>query len=306
MHKASITHRSTGPPRPSTFQALLRLGAIVCVTLAVISMSATLALADLTVSDGAASFLWDTDATDGTAGGSNFVEPFGSTDMQYTERWFLRFDGINYAIAGPTTQVGGGNSASVTFNGIAGGSGLPGAFEGFDVTINYTITDTGSQAHMHTTTTVTNLSAIAQDISLINYFDYDIQGFSGDEAVATSNGDVTITVRDPVAVGQIRRVGIGADSFGIGNYNGLLNGLIAGDTLTDVGSPFGPGDFTGAMQWDLNVAGGGSVSVNGSVLGTTAFVPEPSMVGALAAMTAGLGFVGLRRRRRAKQEKSAE
>ena len=307
MYSASIAHRSHGPPPRRRMWTIVRRGALLCVAVATACLATSPAHADLSITDGAASFFWDTDNAGGAAT-ADFVESFGGNDMQYAENWYLRYNGTTYSLSGATTQVGSGNAASVTFSGIAS---VPLQFEGFDVTISYQIADTGSQSHMHTSATVTNLSGTAQNVSLINYFDYDvptIDDAGNNSAISTLNGDgVSIRIFNP-GKGQIVRTGNGASHFQVANYAGLVNGIENGTitSLNDSTANFISGDFTGAIQWDVSVAGSGSSTVTGTVLGTTAFVPEPSMVSALAIMTVGLGVVGLRRRKRAKAQVESE
>ena len=59
--------------------------------------------------------------------------------------------------------------------------------------------------------------------------------------------------------------------------------------LPDTGAPFGPGDFTGALQFDFSLAPGGSQG-----LGIT-LIPEPATVIQLALGLFGLAFAGRKR-----------
>jgi hypothetical protein len=59
--------------------------------------------------------------------------------------------------------------------------------------------------------------------------------------------------------------------------------------LPDAGVPFGPGDFTGALQFDFSIAAGGS-----QALGIT-LVPEPATTSLLGIGLLGLAFAGRKR-----------
>ncbi len=66
--------------------------------------------------------------------------------------------------------------------------------------------------------------------------------------------------------------------------------------LNNSGLPFGPGDYTGAWQWDLVIGAGESATVSSS-FGTTppAEVPEPS---SYALVSLGVGLMAALRFRR--------
>jgi hypothetical protein len=86
--------------------------------------------------------------------------------------------------------------------------------------------------------------------------------------------------------------GVGANAYQAQAFSGLQTSLTNATitNLNNTGLPFGPGDFTGAFQWNNVVAAGGTLTVT-SIF--TAYVPAP---GALALL--GLaGLVGSRRRR---------
>jgi len=65
-------------------------------------------------------------------------------------------------------------------------------------------------------------------------------------------------------------------------------------TLTDAAGPVGPGDVTWALQWDLNIAPGGSVLISKDKYLSVMVVPEPS---AIALLGLGMGACLLRRRK---------
>jgi hypothetical protein len=87
---------------------------------------------------------------------------------------------------------------------------------------------------------------------------------------------------------------VAADHFEIAPFPVLqttldaMQGVGAAD-LADASSPFGPADFTGALQFDFSLAPGASQG-----FGMT-LIPEPSSAIQLALGLLGLAFAGRRR-----------
>jgi hypothetical protein len=88
---------------------------------------------------------------------------------------------------------------------------------------------------------------------------------------------------------------VAADHFQIAPWSVLRDNLnamqgVGAADLADTGSPFGPDDFTGALQFDFSLAPGASQG-----LGVT-LIPEPASALQLALGLLGLAFAGRRRR----------
>lgn len=131
----------------------------------------------------------------------------------------------------------------------------------------------------------------------MNYFDYDLgSSFSDDSATyRTIAGPTTgrIEVTDSNSDIGVAREGV-FDSWQIGAYGQLDSQISNGTGLSESGSPFGPGDFTGALQWDIQIPVWGGQQVFASTGSIGSEVPEVGQV-----LSAGLLlFVGLVRRRR--------
>ena len=142
------------------------------------------------------------------------------------------------------------------------------------------------------TNTVTNTGASAATISLFFFQDFDINGSaSGDSATLLSTNLMQIT--DSVA-NFVQWNGIGADGYRAGAFAtarlGLNDAVV--DDFADTGLPFGPGDFTGAFQWDVTLAPNESVVLSSAFILNGAAIPEPTTL-----CLVGFAFVGLLGRR---------
>jgi hypothetical protein len=84
------------------------------------------------------------------------------------------------------------------------------------------------------------------------------------------------------------------NKYHVGEYSTLRDLLTdnAVTNLNNMGLPFGPGDFTAAYQWNVNLGAGGTTVF---FVGLTAFVPEP---GTLALLCSGVVVFASHRRRR--------
>ena len=222
--------------------------------------------ATLSISQGAASFSYN----DSSSSNDLFVYD-GSGDVLYQEAWYIiTTSGTTLLENG--TLVTGTDSATITYTGSLGG-GVS------SVAITYTITDTGSAGVLSSSAVVSTLGGA--EAKLVNYFDYDVgtnggsSTFGDDEAIYNASSG-TILVTDPGSDLAVSRQGIFNDSWQIGTF-GSLNAQIAGGTgLNGTGSPYGPADFTGALQWDIDLEPLGTATyANTATLGE---VPEIGQV----------------------------
>jgi len=255
----------------------------------------------VTVTDGINSLVWDVDQT-----GSNASQtlagavPGVDTDILFEEGWFLIVGGqvARLADTNPADiSVSGNNTSSVDIS----YSNVQVAAAVFDIDLSYQVS-----------TSPTGLINIALEAdldflegntgpttgSVINYFDYDIDGFSGQNAVFTGAPNPTISQLNPATDNGYARTGIDADAFDINSFATLRTSLEGGNLL-DSTPNLGTIDVTGALQWNFALAPGDSFVVSGGGVGTVdgefEAIPEPSMLGTMCFLS---GMMYLRRSRR--------
>lgn len=140
---------------------------------------------------------------------------------------------------------------------------------------------------------VTSASASTLDLVFYAYVDLDLEESFGNDLATGGPGGFQVIDGDTgftLMVGSM----VAADHFEIAPFPVLqttldaMQGAGAAD-LADAGGPFGPADFTGALQFDFSLAPGGSQGF-GMML-----IPEPSSAIQLALGLLGLAFAGRRR-----------
>jgi hypothetical protein len=141
---------------------------------------------------------------------------------------------------------------------------------------------------------LTNASAGPQDLTFYAYADFDLSGGATDDLADGGAGGFALV--DSVSAFELLfGASVAADHWLVGAYPGvqsLLDSLqgVGAQDLGDSGTPFGPGDFTGALQFGFSLAPGGS-----GTLGLIA-IPEPATVLLFAFGLSGLTIAGRRRR----------
>ncbi|MEM4409200.1 MAG: PEP-CTERM sorting domain-containing protein [Candidatus Caldarchaeum sp.] len=148
---------------------------------------------------------------------------------------------------------------------------------------------------------VRNQSDHTIPVSLFGYFDFDVNtDFLDDVAVISgvSNhiqhiADIPQGTQNP-ADAVVLASSTGLSGWQISEFAEILADLADDNinNLTNSGSPFGPGDYTGAFQWSFELEPGGEFV--GSLTKIVNVVPEP---GTFLALGAGLAFLLARRRR---------
>jgi hypothetical protein len=183
----------------------------------------------------------------------------------------------------PISGAGSTASSQVVLN--AAGAAVLGLAAG-DITLDYAFALDGATRSLVWDVDVTSASAGTLDLVFYAYLDLDLENSFADDLA--TGGPTGFHVTDG-STGFDLTIGstLAADHFQISAYPGLqaaldgMQGLGAAD-LSDSGSPFGPSDFTGALQFDFSLAPGGSQG-----FGVT-LVPEPA-----SALQLGLGLLGL-------------
>jgi hypothetical protein len=136
---------------------------------------------------------------------------------------------------------------------------------------------------------VRNTTSQSVNLNIFNYLDADLADTSGgDSADLLGSNVVRIIDGDWVATYE------GTDIFEVGGYPSIL-GMLTDDDADDfsgVNGVFPEGDVTAGFQWNTALAPNRAVTFTASF--TVTQVPAP---GAAALFGAGLGLVGVRRRR---------
>lgn len=286
----------------------------VCLIVVVNALFATSVFAQVSISDGGASYVW----TPGTTG-STFSDT-NSGNVLFEDRWMVQYDdgsgiGTSTLVEALDSQVddgsdidflgtvNSGNTATSTWqiNG-EGGAGT----HLYEVSIIHTIRESsGGVATLEYDVTFTTIAAFPNSqpgstVKIWYYSDNDLgSSFLDDSADGQlSGGDGLVQIGDvsgsPI---NVYHHGFGADGFEVRNAAdpGSLEGDILGGgyDLSNGGGPLTGVDVRMALQWNLTAPGqGNSVTINGLVT-----IPEPGSLAFLGVLAlAGTGFVRRRRR----------
>lgn len=226
-------------------------------------------------------------AASGPPGAVFRVNGFAGDNHLYATWWWFRVQGDSRELAlhNATGTVGGGNTATTTWNltGTVGGNPYS-----FSAALTYTATDTGENlGQVLQTMVVTNTGSQPLNLDLFNYADFDVNNTSGGDSATGGLGGITISD----GPWSILYQGVGASAYQVTNFSSLITQLTDGSAqnYSNTGLPFGPGDFTGGFQWTLALPAGESATVVMSI----GVVPTPASLTLL-----GLGGLVAARRRR--------
>lgn len=227
---------------------------------------------------------------------SGDFQPDSTTDHLFENWWWYR---VNSAVGNDTKENQFGLPAdSQSYVGNVATLGWSfsiddprGGIDIFDARLRVQLNDGGSpgEAIVMQEMLITNTGTGSLSISIFNFADFDVSGSFGNDS-ATISGD-TMTITDGTTSDYIEFFGLDADAFQAQAFPGLGNALDDGGitNLNNSGLPFGPGDFTGAFQWDITLAAGDQTTIIEGISANMP-VPEPATLlilgGALAAMAA--------------------
>lgn len=229
-----------------------------------------------------------------------------TTDHMFGGWWYYRVSGdtrerpfgiytnsAGGALAGSSTYAG--NTA--TYNWSETDSA---AVVRFNAVYTSVLTDgpTPGSATLANTFSITNPGSVPLVISLFNYADFDVNASAGGDAATGNINSMTITEGSTSIVFSASN----ASAFQVAAFAAIRDLLLNAnvDNLDNSGLPFGPGDFTGAYQWNLTIQPGTTVDVQ-STWAISVAVPEPATLAGVGAgiFAAGFGY----RRWRSKQKR---
>lgn len=159
------------------------------------------------------------------------------------------------------------------------GSELP-----FDARLEGHLTDAGSnQARLVETLTITNPGAAPLEVVIFTYADVNShQAFGNQPDTAELVAANRIRIDDHGTFDFAEFLAVGADAWKVQGFNNLLQfDLLNGSpsSFSDTGLPFGPGNFTGAFQWDLELAAHASHTIGvGMSVNTPASATAPELI----------------------------
>ncbi len=181
---------------------------------------------------------------------SNFTN--GTADHLHQFWWWYRIDGDTQETPMPWPPT----SQDYTLNAAT----LAMTTASFDVSLVATITANGvDSANVVQQFELTNTTTANLNMTLFSYADFDVTTSINNNAVLFAPNHTRIDFGVPYS----DYLAPGADHYEAANYAGLRTRLQ--DTmltdLPDLGLPFGPGDYTGAYQWELSIPAGETETV---------------------------------------------
>ncbi|MCA9242745.1 MAG: hypothetical protein KDA32_02230 [Phycisphaerales bacterium] len=239
-------------------------------------------ITNFTISDGSVDFSLNGltgNRTNGSGGSANLRTSTGTVPLDHLfQNWFwyrASGDTREYALSNQVFGTATGNRCRLVYQEPSNDGATANALR---VEIEYTIHDLTSVQRPDTAEVVIafkiqNLTASSLTVQFFNYNDFDLNGGGGgDSAVVAGSANQIQLVTDPG--GPISAVykasGTNHANFQIAPYSSIRDQLVDTgiDNLTNAGSPFGPGDYTGANQWgvSLSAAGGFQDSLVGSIV----------------------------------------
>lgn len=214
-----------------------------------------------------------------TAGGASYVHTathwditpethftgVGTGDQLFEDGWWFRIEGDTQETVFPAPGSASytGDTATIAWPDLGGRS--------LAVTQTVVVSSAAAgQGETSTTIAVTNNSAATITLHLFQMIDLDINGSAGGDSATLIQANNFIRVTD-ATTGQCEFRGVGAVGYLVLPFAATTDvaAQLSNTTVTNftnTGLPFGPGDFTGGLQWTLQLAPGAS----GTVLSYTA------------------------------------
>jgi hypothetical protein len=187
----------------------------------------------------------------------------------------------------PISGTGGTASSRLGLN--AAGAAQLGLAPG-DITLDYDFAIDEASRSFLWDVSVNNASAATQSLVFYAYVDLDVEGDWGDDLASGGAGGFRVSDADTgfeLTFGS----SFPADHYVVSAYPNVQAGLdalqgVGAADLADTGAPFGPADFSGALQFDFTLAAGGTQDL-GIIM-----IPEPATLIQFALGLFGLVLAG--------------
>lgn len=266
---------------------------------------ATAQLNSFTLSHGSASYSEGNLIGPGTrsdGGLADFKTRSDGPDNMFQNWWWYntQFTSQELALGNQVSGSTSGNEARVVYQEDAG----PNHPNGLIFDINYTLTQISSSLSMvQIGWKIHNLTNETLRVNFFSYTDLDLNGTSGDDTgTFVAPNQFQVGDADPTVGADLIASSTSLFAWEQGAYASVRTKLTNGtlDNLSNSIGAFGPGDWTGAFQWQFSLAANGTPNGADQMVGSMLKivnnpVPEPATMVALAA---GLGALASRRRRR--------
>lgn len=211
--------------------------------LTAIALVAPLAAQNIIVANGNVTYtMFAPIATQADSPSANFTtNAAADTDVLFEDGWYYRIagDAANNALKadGTLTITNGTTHSDADWTNVDN-RGLIAI--NLDVDAVSTGATTGTVIHR---LIVTNISANPVTVTMSRYIDMDV--------VSTSNSVTGAPNRHAITGGSetYEFFGAAADNWCVAAFSGTECGLVGGTNLDGSAPPFGPGDYSGAMQW---------------------------------------------------------
>ncbi|MBK8913431.1 MAG: hypothetical protein IPM64_02320 [Phycisphaerales bacterium] len=195
----------------------------------------------------------------GTIGGTSSVLIAGgdTLDQLFQQWWWYRVNGVNareFALSNRTSNIAVGNELTLHYS----------EPEGLNAVVRYRLIDgpnSPATCQVIGTVLLSTTSSMPLDVSFFGYIDLDMAGSANDSAVFVAPGQLRVTDGSTGVFGEV--FAPTANLYQVMAFS-TLRGLLTDadiDSLNNTGVPFGPGDFTGAVQWNVIVASGAPVQL---------------------------------------------
>lgn len=212
-----------------------------------------------TISNGDVSFTRTSSGFDGSPEAHLTGVTAGSPDNLFGFGWWYRILGETEEtpFPNPSAELYGSGESSIDWTNLGGG-----AFDAHEAAFVFDAGASGNPAnggYVSVFLLVSNNSAVTSlQISIFNYVDFDVQPNASDDTAAWEEWRALFEVVDAPNVASY--LAFGPMSHLVGAHPAVVNLLNddVANNLSNTGTPFGPGDFSAATQWNVSIPANGS------------------------------------------------